>query len=175
MLIFYCDNFSGSAGATTITANYDPGTGDGSANPWDFLGVVYNTAVTGPPTPGASQTLQGLNFPFTLPTEITYPPGEGPPFITEGCGDTFEVTTASTTQLPILGVQVLVTGSQTDLAADAIITVQLQLPDGTLSPTSITGQLPLTSGTVTIGSSMELWGLTITPALLDDQTSKRTS
>ena len=79
-----------------------------------------------------------------------------------GCGCTTDG------QLPIFGLEVLITGSQTDLSPDAVITVQLQLPDGTLSPTTFTIQLPSSPGTVVVGSPTELWGLTLSTSLISD-------
>jgi hypothetical protein len=102
------------------------------------VGVVTPPTATLSAVNITSQTLKSLNFPFTLPS------------------------------IPIAGVQVLVTGSQTAGDADDLISVQLQLPSGTLSPTIHTGQLPLVSGPITLGALNDMWGLDLTAALLND-------
>jgi len=84
-----------------------------------------------------SQELQATNFAFSIPT------------------------TAS-----IMGFQVLVTGHQTNLSPDAILTLSLISPSAT-SPT-FQFQLPSSDGTVTLGTPTSNWGLSLTPALLNN-------
>jgi len=111
-----------------------------------------------------SQTLQATNFALNIPVDV--PQGQ----IASGCGSTYTIIDAPT-GLPILGVEVELTGSQSAQPPDAELLVQLQLPDGTLSPDIKTVQMPLVSGTVTLGSPTDLWGFTtdqLTAALLND-------
>lgn len=112
-----------------------------------------------------SQTLEALNFSLDIPVNI---PPQGP--VAVGCGDDFHFEVPPSI-LPIFGIEVRLTGSQSDLSEDAELLVQLKLPDGTLSPETKTTQMPLTTGTVTLGSPTDLWGFTtdeINAALLDD-------
>ena len=90
-------------------------------------------------TTGVSQILQASNFNFNIPTNEA-----------------------------ILGAQVEVFGHQTAQPPDAIITGQLQLADGTLSPKSISGQLPLADAQVNLGSSTESWTLPLTAAMINN-------
>jgi hypothetical protein len=101
-------------------------------------------------TGNTSQLLQSMNFSLNLPVNI--PQGEE----STGCGDEFGFFIP--TEIPIYGVEVIVTGNQTSESPDAVLTVQLQFPDGTLSPEIDTIQLPLSSGSVPVGSSTDLWG-----------------
>lgn len=127
-------------------------------------------AITGGGTPcggggsgPTSQTLQALNFNLKIPVNV--PQGK----VATGCGSTYGFVTP--TNLPVTGVEVEITGSQTNSAADAMLEVQLQLPDGTLSPVVHNVQLPASTGTVIVGSPTDLWGFTATQlnaALLND-------
>jgi hypothetical protein len=89
------------------------------------------------PTGPYSEVLECLNFPFSL----------------------------SSTVVP-LGFQVEISGHQTSLAADTILTVSLLHPNAT-SPTFIC-QLPISDGIVTVATPTEDWGLALTPALFND-------
>lgn len=98
---------------------------------------------------GVSQVLQTLNF------KLHIPPNSIPSTTqTCGCGCGFP------NELPVFGVEVILSGSQTDISPDVVLHVQLELPDGTLSPTVFTTQMPLAPGIVTVGGSAELWGFT---------------
>lgn len=90
-----------------------------------------------PASASYSQILNTLNYPVTIPSTQN-----------------------------IMGMQVEVSGSQTSLAAAAILKVQFVNPDGTLSSVAQTGQLPLVDGTIALGQPLDHWGLTLTPALL---------
>jgi len=119
----------------------------------------------GPATGPISQTLQALNFNLEIPTDI---PEQGE--VAAGCGDTFHFVIPPT-NLPVTGIEVRLTGSQSSLSPDAEVTVRLHFPDGTLSPEIKTVQMPLTTGTVTVGSPTDLWGFTadqINAIILDD-------
>lgn len=139
---------------------YDPAWTTQLASPYDC--VLTNVAIipaTGAPGYNTSQTLEEQNFNVNIPP-ITFPAGTPAQQVEQaaGCGSTYALTTP--TYPPILGLQVVVDGSQDNLSPDAVITVQLQLPDGTLSPTIYTGQLPLTEGKVTFGAVNDFWGFT---------------
>ncbi len=101
--------------------------------------ALVATFRAGTVTPPRSQILQSNNYAFSIPT-------------TES----------------VLGVQVEVSGHQSTLSADAVLTAQLVLPNGTLSPRSISFQLPMSDGQVVGGTVNLLWGLPITPALLNN-------
>lgn len=138
----------------TYTPQWNPG-GSVTAG---IINAVYATqggcgggGGTGP----VSQTLQSLNFSPPIPANTGH---------TENCG----CGCSTSGELPVFGLEVLITGSQTDLSPDAVLTVQLQLPDGTLSPTTFTIQLPSSPGTVVVGSPTELWGLTLSASLISD-------
>jgi hypothetical protein len=68
----------------------------------------------------------------------------------------------------IIGVAVIIGGHQTDLTADIFLNVQVELADGTLSPTILQAQLPLSDGLVTVGNINQQWGFTLTPAIVND-------
>jgi hypothetical protein len=86
-----------------------------------------------------SQILEGLNYPFGIPS----------------------------TQ-EVLGLQVAVSGHQSVIPPDAILTVTLVDAEGDIG-SSMTFQLPLTvDGTVTIGTPSSTWGLTLSPDLLNN-------
>ena len=122
--------------------------------------VPSSTGSTGP----ISQILQAMNFNLDIPVNI---PNQGK--VASGCGDTFTFVTPTT--LPVSGIEVMLTGSQTSASPDAELQVQLQLPDGTLSPEIKTVQMPASTGTVTLGSPSDLWGFDpseINAALLND-------
>lgn len=88
-------------------------------------------------TGDTSEQLQALNFPFAIPT-------------------TQDVT----------GFTVEVSGHQTSLPSDAILT--LSLIDPTEDSPEFTFQLPTSNGTVTLGTPTTTWGLALTPALLNN-------
>jgi hypothetical protein len=148
MIVFICDNYvSGQTGLNTTIS-------DGVL--WAFYGVVYAFGQTGGGLP-TSQTLQSLNFGPPIPANVN-----PLPVAACGCGCT------APNQLPVFGLEVLITGSQTNLSPDAVINVQLQLPDGSLSPKQFTIQLPSSTGTVVVGSPTEMWGVAINAAMLND-------
>ena len=122
---------------------------------------VVNAAFAASLAPGfpVSQTLQSLNFGPPIPVNL-HPFGPGGSGC--GCGCTMP------NDLPVFGVEVLITGSQDNASPDATLTVQLQLPDGTLSPETFTIQLPASPGTVTVGSPTDTWGLTLSATILND-------
>jgi hypothetical protein len=122
--------------------------------PMSTISIVPCSSGGSPGLP-TSQILENLNFGPPIP------PNEGH---TTNCG----CGCLADGDLPLFGLEVLITGSQTDLSPDAVLTVQLQLPDGTLSPTIFTIQLPSSPGTVVVGSPTELWGLPLTVALIND-------
>lgn len=64
----------------------------------------------------------------------------------------------------ILGIEVLVTGSQTSSSPDATITLSWINPSG--SAPSYTFQLPAVSGTLSFGGANSTWGQSLTQALL---------
>lgn len=107
-----------------------------------------------------SQILQSLNFGNLIPPNTN----TNPVLSAQACG----CGCSTNGQIPVFGLKVLITGSQDDLSPDAVITVQLQLPDGTLSPTTFKIQLPLSTGTVIVGSPTETWGVALTAALVND-------
>lgn len=122
--------------------------------PLEVVSLIPSASSPGFPD---SQILESLNFGPAIPANSN-------PLTPAACG----CGCTADGQLPIFGLEVLITGSQTDLSPDAVITVQLQLPDGTLSPTTFTIQLPSSPGTVVVGSPTELWGLTLSTSLISD-------
>jgi hypothetical protein len=92
-----------------------------------------------PATQPFSQVLHSNNFAFNIPT-------------TEG----------------VLGVQAEVSGHQTALTPDAILTAQLVLPNGSLSPKTFAIQLPAADGQSVAGAPNFSWALPLTPALLNN-------
>jgi hypothetical protein len=101
----------------------------------DLVEVRNLQALPGSPL-SVSQTLETLNFPLSIPAAVK-----------------------------VLGLEVELTGKQTSLATDCILTVSL--PNFPLAK-SFTVQLPLTEGTVIVGGPLEDWGLTLTPDVLND-------
>lgn len=87
-----------------------------------------------------SQILETLNFPISIPTTAA-----------------------------IAGLQLELSGNQTSLAEDAILTVTPAI-NGVPIPgaSSITAQLPTVDGTIAVGNVTQNWNLTLTPALLND-------
>lgn len=90
-------------------------------------------------TPGFSQALNASNFHFNIP-------------VTQS----------------ILGVQLEVSGHQTTLASDAVLTAQLVQPNGSLSPKTLSLQLPLADAQVVAGAQNFTWALPMTPALVNN-------
>lgn len=100
--------------------------------------VIELTPLGNPAPSGAlSEQLQATNFPFVIPTTVG-----------------------------VIGFQVEVSGHQTTLSPDAILTVSLINPSSA-SPT-FTFQLPLVDGQVTVGLPTTNWGLALTPAMLNN-------
>ena len=168
--------FTGAGESTVSAANYPlpfsgplPAPGiynpawsyGGSSVPSPFQDTLLSTIALTPVSAGSgepvSQLLQTLNFTPPIPANLN-------PLTAAACG----CGCSTDGQLPVFGLEVLVIGSQTDLSPDAVITVQLQLPDGTLSPTSFEIQLPLSTGTVVVGSPTENWGVALSASLLND-------
>jgi hypothetical protein len=115
----------------TVSLNWTQATGE-------FVALIA-TFRAGVLTGDISQILEGLNYPFSIPS----------------------------TQ-EILGLQVAISGHQSVVPADAIISVNLMDADGNVSPV-MTSQLPLSvDGTVTLGLPSSTWGYTLTPSLLNN-------
>jgi len=144
------------AGTFNGTWNYG---GIVSPFPDTVMSVVSMIPASGGSGFPISQVLQSLNFGAPIPANSANPPLTATAC---GCGCT------ASGQLPVFGLEVLITGSQTNLSPDAVITVQLQLPDGTLSPTTFTIQLPSSTGTVIVGSPTDMWGLALSASLIND-------
>jgi hypothetical protein len=121
------------------------------------VSIIPQSGGSGEPV---SQTLQILNFGNPIPPNSD----TNPPLTASACG----CGCGFPNEIPVFGLEVLVTGSQTDLSPDAVLTVQLQLPDGTLSPTIFTIQLPSSPGTVVVGTPTETWGLELNATILND-------
>lgn len=92
-----------------------------------------------PGTLPQSNVLQGSNFNFNIPATDS-----------------------------ITGLQVELFGHQTSLSSDAVLSVNLLLPNGTTSPRILAGQLPSADGELVLGVSSELWNSIITPAMLNN-------
>lgn len=92
-------------------------------------------------TPGISQLLQATQFNFNIPSNAN-----------------------------ILGIEIETFGHQTTQPPDAQIKTNLIVPGGAVSPTSEQAQLPLSDGEIITGSATELWGLTLTPAIVNSPT-----
>lgn len=92
------------------------------------------TGLVSTPTSGVSQVLKGTNFGFSIPS----------------------------TQF-VTGIEVDITGLQSSVPADAILTVNLLgMPT---TPTALTTQLPLSAGTIKLGGALTKWNNILTPAL----------
>jgi hypothetical protein len=89
-------------------------------------------------TPGISQILKATNFAFNL----------------------------SPTETPV-GLQVEISGKQSGISADEILTVNLVDASGATG-TKFIAQLPLVNGQITIGTHLENWGFALTPAMLNN-------
>jgi len=89
-----------------------------------------------PPTPGVSQILQSLNFAFNIPS----------------------------TQF-VLGMEVEVSGNQSDLTANSILTATVVSGGVTSAP--VTGQLPSVDGTIALGQPTSNFGFALTPAFMN--------
>jgi len=137
--------------------SYSPTFGLDAKNVWAAVTLAFGSTPGGGGGSPSSQTLQSLNFGPPIPVNIN-----PLPVPSCGCGCT------EADELPVFGVEVLITGSQDNAAPDAILSVQLQLPDGTLSPTIHTTQLPASPGTVVVGSPTDNWGLTLSASILSD-------
>lgn len=87
---------------------------------------------------GVSQILQASNFNFNIPTNQA-----------------------------IVGAEVEISGNQTALNPDAILSVQLVQPNGTLGTRILTAQLPAADAQIVVGTPGESWGTTLTPATLN--------
>jgi len=136
-------------GGTSIAALWCPNRPAGNPtmtfnlNSGDVSGsaVAYEISGVGAlaATKATSQILKASNFNFNIPTTQS-----------------------------IIGAQVEIFGKQSTLPADAILTAQLALVDGTLSPKQLSGQLPLVDGQLTLGAPTESWALPLTPALFNN-------
>lgn len=115
----------------TVSLNWTQAVGEFVA-----LVATFRAGVT---TGDESQILEGLNYPFSIPS----------------------------TQ-EIFGLQVQISGHQTVIPADAILTVTLVDGSGNVG-SSMTFQLPLTmDGTITLGDPSSTWGFTLTPSLINN-------
>jgi|SRR5580700_1026110 hypothetical protein len=103
--------------------------------------ALMATFRSGTASPNRSQILASSNFPFTIPA-------------TES----------------VLGLQVEVFGHQSTLSPDAILTAQILLPNGTLSPKTVAFQLTLADTEFVAGVTSFSWAIPLTPALLDNPT-----
>jgi len=130
-----------------ITGNYSSAY-EVSAGPtvslnWTQTVGAYTAIVAsfraGVTTGNISQILEGLNYPFSIPP----------------------------TQ-QILGLQVAISGHQSVIPADAILTVTLVDAEDDIG-SSMPFQLPLSvDGTVKLGTPSSMWGLTLSPSVLNN-------
>jgi hypothetical protein len=86
-----------------------------------------------------TQQLQTLQYPFTIASNVN-----------------------------VLGLQLLVTGHQTNADPTAILTATATGPPGSASGSGISFQLPAADGTVTVGLPNTAWGELLSPALLNN-------
>jgi hypothetical protein len=100
---------------------------------------VLQGGLAGANTPGFGQILEGLNFNMNVPSTVN-----------------------------VLGLQVEISGKQSTQNADAFITVSVGNATSGDAPTTFEVQLPASNGTATVGLPLSDWGLTLTPALLND-------
>jgi hypothetical protein len=104
-----------------------------------YVAVEVQGGVLGSPSGGVSQLLEAMNFAFSIPS-------------TEN----------------ILGLQVIVSGHQTSVTPDAVLTANLFNLTGT-SATQHVFQLPSVDGSVVLGVPLDDWGFgPLTNALLND-------
>lgn len=68
----------------------------------------------------------------------------------------------------ITGVEVEIFGHQTVSSSDAILSANLLLPNGSVSPLTLTGQLPGVDGELVIGTPSQLWSSVLTAAVLNN-------
>jgi len=112
-------------------------TGTGFVGNAVFSAYEVQAGSFAPPTDQFSQVFETLNFPFSIPTTLN-----------------------------VFGFEVEVSGHQTDLSADAILTVSLIDPESG-NPT-FTGKLPSSDGTTVFATPTETWGLTLTPTIFNN-------
>lgn len=90
-------------------------------------------------TPGISEVLKTTNFAFSVqPTQV------------------------------IVGAQVEISGNQSGSTADELLSVTLLKADGTAGTKTLTAQLPLVDGQITVGSTTETWALALNSTLADN-------
>jgi len=90
-------------------------------------------------SPGYSQVLKATNFAFSIPS----------------------------TQA-VTGIEVELFGHQTTLSADAVITANLLLPNGTVNSKTLSAQLPLIDGLSFAGTPTEGWSLPLSAVQLNN-------
>ena len=100
---------------------------------------VLQGGIAGANTPGFGQILEGLNFNMNVPSTVN-----------------------------VLGLQVEISGKQSSQNADAFLTVSVGNALSGDAPTTFQVQLPSSNGTIAVGLPTGNWGLTLTPALLND-------
>lgn len=104
----------------------------------DAVATEITNVTSAPPTPNVSQILQSLNFPFSIPSTQN-----------------------------VLGVEIEVSGNQSDLTASSIISATLV--SGGQSLLTLTGQLPSVDGTpLVLGTQTSNWGFILTQALINN-------
>lgn len=101
------------------------------------IAVVETSPIASIVTGNVSQVLQSLNFGFNVPSTQN-----------------------------ILGIEIEVSGNQSDLSANSIISATLV--SGGQSLQTLTGQLPSSDGTVVFGTPLSNWGFALTQALVND-------
>ena len=150
---------------------------DSQGNTWYLLDHIFNTDVEilvflAPNIPGGNVTvnwanynpgLAGPSFEFHADEWTIVPIPAGVPHSQVLAASTYIPATIPNTAT-VLGMQVVLGGHQSTLAAGVNLTVTTNRNDSPI----MTTQLPISDGAVIVGTSTSQWGTTLTPAMLND-------